>query len=330
MESELNYILLPENIDSKMPRSKKKKPRLKDSLKYLEAGFSGNATPENILMQVEQNLMINRAIASANKHGINLSPGRLNSANGNCAFESSIFNNNDRKCFKEKFHLSPDYYRRVWLTDMKNRTMNDKTWQIYSDKEWEAGWKEMLDSGVYERGIFGDLMLLGISCGLRKFLLIFNTSLDSPHDPIYVCDPRKFGVIPDTEVPVVLAYNMSHYESLHPSEDSDIEKIVTLVQQYLTGQYAFGKHDLPFLLSSDSGHHQSRISAEPIIKDQESLPDHLRGRRPSEMNKDEKIEYNFHRRKFKKLNVKECEDVSGPCVIIDLDDKVKDPKDFKR
>ena len=313
-----------------MPRSKKKKPRLKDSLKYLEAGFSGNATPENILMQVEQNLMINRAIASANKHGINLSPGRLNSANGNCAFESSIFNNNDRKCFKEKFHLSPDYYRRVWLTDMKNRTMNDKTWQIYSDKEWEAGWKEMLDSGVYERGIFGDLMLLGISCGLRKFLLIFNTSLDSPHDPIYVCDPRKFGVIPDTEVPVVLAYNMSHYESLHPSEDSDIEKIVTLVQQYLTGQYAFGKHDLPFLLSSDSGHHQSRISDEPIIKDQESLPDHLRGRRPSEMNKDEKIEYNFHRRKFKKLNVKECEDVSGPCVIIDLDDKVKDPKDSKK
>ena len=92
----------------------------------------------------------------------------------------------------QSFLLSPDYYSRVWVTDMKNRTMADDTWKIYSDREWESGWQELMESGVYERGIFGDLLLLGIACGLRKILLIFNTNMNSPHDPIYVCDPRKF------------------------------------------------------------------------------------------------------------------------------------------
>ena len=124
-------------------------------------------------MVFEQNLMIKRAISSAKEHGINLSPGTLNSARGNCAFESALFNVNERPCFKEKYPLSPDYYRRIWATDMKNRTLNDPTWQIYSDKEWEAGWNEMMESGVYERGLFGDLMLLGIACGIKKLLLRF-------------------------------------------------------------------------------------------------------------------------------------------------------------
>ena len=90
------------------------------------------------------------------------------------------------------------------MTDMKNRTCDDGTWKIYSDTEWEEGWNSLMVSGIYERDIFGDLMLFGIACGSKKVLLIFNTSLDSPHDPVYVCDPRKFGVQADTNVPVVL------------------------------------------------------------------------------------------------------------------------------
>ena len=77
------------------------------------------------------------------------------------------------------------------MTDMKNRTINDPTWNIYSHAEWESGWNELMKPGVYERGLFGDLMMFGIACGLRKIILIFNTSLLSPHDPIYVCDPRR-------------------------------------------------------------------------------------------------------------------------------------------
>ena len=218
-------------------------------------------------MQCERDVMLSRAVASAFRHGLVLTPGKLNQATGNCAFEAAIYNVTERPCFEEKLLLSPDYYRRIWVTDMKNRTMNDETWKIYSDSDWEAGWKELMESGVYERGIFGDLMLFGISCGLRKILLIFNTNLNSPHDPIYVCDPRKFGVEPDTNIPVVLAYNMSHYESLHPSKDSDVATTVNLVEQYLTGTYSFGKQDLPFLLNYNSldgeGSSQTNQNTEP-------------------------------------------------------------------
>ena len=144
---------------------------------------------ENNLFKYELNLMLGRAKSSAQKHGIKLISGTPNPASGNCAFESVIFNVNDRSCFVEKLQFSPDHYRRIWMTEMKNRTINDATWNIYSNKSWEEGWNEMMQHGVYERGIFGDLMLLGIACGIKKLILIFNTSLDSPHDPIYVCDP---------------------------------------------------------------------------------------------------------------------------------------------
>ena len=53
---------------------------------------------------------------------------------------------------------------------------------------------------------------------------------------------------PDTDIPLVLAYNMSHYESVHPDTHLDIEETVNLVKKYLNGQYEFGKHDLPQLL----------------------------------------------------------------------------------
>ena len=130
---------------------------------------------------------------------------------------------------------------------MFNRTV-DTPWNTYGRQAWEEGWKEMLVPGTYERGIFGDLMLPGIACGVRKILLIFNTNLNSPHDPIYIVDPSQFNVSPDTQLPVVLAYNMSYYESMHPCTPRDIQSTVNLVTQYKEGRYQFRRSDLPLLL----------------------------------------------------------------------------------
>ena len=93
--------------------------------------------------------MVVRAVSSARKHGIKLKPGTPTAADGNCAFEAATSNLNDRECFDESLSQSADFYRRIWMTDMKNRTVNDQTWNIYSNSEWEAGWTEMLKSGVY-------------------------------------------------------------------------------------------------------------------------------------------------------------------------------------
>ena len=215
----------------KMPRSNKKKFPQKPPTKHPpnQPSPQNRSYQASAIYEVEK-LIVVRSKASAKKHGIKLNEGTPNQADGNCAIESTIFNVNDRDCFPEKLTFSPDYYRKIWMTDMKNRTLYDKTWNIYSIQEWESGWAGMMESGVYERGIFGDLMLLAISCGVRKFLLIFNTSLDSPHDPVYVCDPRKFGVLPDSNIPVVLAYDLSHYESMHPIDQQDTLKSVELVE----------------------------------------------------------------------------------------------------
>ena len=240
-------------------------------------------------------LMIRRAVASARRHGINVCHGSPNLADGNCAFESVLNNIKDRSSFVDSFPFSADYYRRIWITDFKNRTIDDPTWNIYSNQDWEEGWKEMMESGVYERGLFGDLMMFAIACGVRKVLLIFNTNLKTPHDPIYVCDPRKFGIEPDTPFPVVLAYNLAHYESLHPLTNSDNERTTELVEKYLTGTYTFGKKDLKVLLETDDlevAENQDNTALDRTDRSkngqeevtdgaksfQDSLPDHLKGK----------------------------------------------------
>ena len=274
-------------------------------------------------------MLTKRAVASAKKHGIGLKPGLENSADGNCAFESVILNINERSSFSMTLPFSADYYRRIWMTDFKNRTIDDTTWNIYTRGEWEEGWNKMMQSGIYEQGLFGDLMLFGIACGVRKVLLIFNTNLNTAHDPIYVCDPRKFGVEPDTSVPVVLAYDMSHYESLCPLTTLDVQKTSELVDEYLEGKYRFNKQDLPLLLSIDTVGYDANEDEEnnkgnrPIgaNKFQEGLPDHLRGKRPKDMTHEEKKEYNNFRRKASRRNEsqehsanrkqKEAEDKAG-------------------
>ena len=203
----------------------------------------------------EKNL-VKRAINSGKKHGIELCPGRQNRGRGDCAFESVLFNINDRICFTEHLPFSTDYYRRIWMTDMQNYSLNDPTWNCsYSQEELLAGWEEMKESGVYERGLFGDLMLPGISRGVHKRILIFITHEDSPHDPIYVVDPNCFGGYTDSDIPVVLAYNLTHYESIHPVSDLDITKTIDLAKTYLTGLYNYKRSDIPFLISSVQDFH---------------------------------------------------------------------------
>jgi hypothetical protein len=167
----------------------------------------------------------------------------------------------------------------MWATDMANRTV-DTDWNIYSHQEWMNGWQQMMIPGTYERGIFGDLMLPGVTCGIRKILLIFNTNPESAHDPIYVMHPRQFNVQADTSVPIILAYNQSHYESLHPCSNKDILASINLVKEYLEGRYRFGKKDFPFLLHlDDEGPSELQVqgACAPLLKTNLKKDDHKPG-----------------------------------------------------
>ena len=145
-----------------MPRSNKKKNPFKPPVKHpplTSQSFCLPSPSQSNLMMQERNMMISRAISSGLQHGIELRHGRSNPGLGDCAFESTIQNINDRSCFRENFTLPINYYRRMWSTDMGNRTANTE-WNIHSSQqEWLEGWQQMMVPGAYERGIFGDLML---------------------------------------------------------------------------------------------------------------------------------------------------------------------------
>ena len=85
--------------------------------------MSGNATLDMMAKskQIQNKKIFQRAILNAKIHGISLVPGRENQGDGNCSYESVIFNINDRSCFAENLSMSPDYYRRIWNIDMMNK-----------------------------------------------------------------------------------------------------------------------------------------------------------------------------------------------------------------
>ena len=53
------------------------------------------------------------------------------------------------------------------------------------------------------------------------------------HDPISVVDPTHYGGSLNNQIPVVVAYNLVHYESLQPVDRNDIEETMKLTKSYI-------------------------------------------------------------------------------------------------
>ena len=214
------------------------------------------------LKELKHKTMFEKAIESAKKHKINLKPGRENNGMGNCSYEAVIFNINDRGCFHSKFNMSLEHYRVVWNTDMMNKVLDKRVpWNPgLTRQDIVQGFQELMISGVYERDFFGDMIMAGIACGVRKIILIFHTNEDiskTGHDPVSVIDPRDYAGDIDSEIPVVVAYNLVHYESLLPLCEDDVEEILKLVRSYMAKpskyqeEYGFSGKDISYLVSKD-------------------------------------------------------------------------------
>ena len=52
--------------------------------------------------------------------------------------------------------MSIDYYRRIWATDMANRTV-DTPLNNLTPQQWLEEWKQMQEPGAYERGIYMEI-----------------------------------------------------------------------------------------------------------------------------------------------------------------------------
>ena len=206
---------------------------------------------DHIVLSDAQKIMVRRATNSALWHGINICHGRPNPALGDCVFEAAIFNNNDRSCFTEKFSLPIDQYRKMWISEGENMLFDSDFNPGYTNKEWKAGFSQLKKPGVYEVDFFGDLVIPCIAIGMKRNLLIFNTNPHSLREPVTLIKPAQFGVMPSIDNPIVLAYNMNHYESMHPKSDADDLKCLTLLNLIIEGHYPYSYNDLPRLVDSN-------------------------------------------------------------------------------
>ena len=189
--------------------------------------------------------IIEKGIANAKSHGINLHPGVLNLANGDCALECMIDGINTRNCFEETYDGTPNDWRLKWFTEVEDLAFNFFDAGMSRD-EWDKAWSVLKTSGAYEY-VLGDLIIPSIAHCTRKDVLIFNTS-PRAHSPIFVVEASTLGNRPaNTDIPVIMAYDQSHYESLVPDTDDDILKTIALKKNYLEGKYERKNNDVPIL-----------------------------------------------------------------------------------
>ena len=113
-----------------------------------------------------ENPIVEKAVSNAKAHGINLHAGVKNLANGNCAFESIIDSINTRPSFEESFDKTPDFWRHVWMTEVKN--VGYENWNNgLTRAQWDEGWEVLKQSRAYECQL-GDLVLPGIAHCVQK------------------------------------------------------------------------------------------------------------------------------------------------------------------
>ena len=238
----------------KTKRMREIKPVLPDKLsgipiwpyRWLRGGAdrqdANEVTIEQSLLNLEESIapMINKAIQNAQFHGIHLRQGVKNLANGDCAFETVLDSINTQTCFAETFPGTPAYWRNIWMSEIE--TIAYQGWNGgLTLEEWKHGFDILKQSGTYELTL-GDLVPPGIAHCTKKNLLIFNTSPQA-HSPVYVISAATFGGSANSDIPVCLAYDQAHYESLVPCSDSDIEKAVILSKQVLSGEYKLKMKD---------------------------------------------------------------------------------------
>ena len=205
----------------------------------LNLRLRGGARTENKLQ------IVKKGVSNGQIHGINLHPGVENLGNGNCAFECVIDSINTREAFDDTYDGTPDNWRYIWMSEVENIAYEN--WNRgYTREQWGVEWDKLKHSRTYECDL-GDLVLPGIAHCVRKDILIFNTS-PMAHSPIYVVESSKLcGILADSEVPICVGYDQSHYEMLVPDSEEDLIKTISLKKSWIEGTYERQMNEFPFL-----------------------------------------------------------------------------------
>ena len=191
-------------------------------------------------------------IAAHPAHGFNVKHGIANLGDGNCAPEAANDNNNHREelaKFHNKIFETPQELREAVV---ENIIKNEKAIAFtgYDDNATLVeDLKKLKQSGEWGCTV-ADLMMPGIAFTLEKNILVVNTKPNqSSQEPITLIRPETFGGHSNTDIPLILAYNGSHYEGLIPEVNEDIDRSAELVRKIKNNAYAVKVSDIPCLLS---------------------------------------------------------------------------------
>ena len=101
------------------------------------------------------NELLRRAISNAYRHDLNLKPGHLNNSDGNCLWESIIYNILYRACFRKKSKETSKQLRKRSLDQAQLDSQNKLLPFIESDTT-QAQWDHIRHDKIYEKNL-GDI-----------------------------------------------------------------------------------------------------------------------------------------------------------------------------
>ena len=151
-------------------------------------------------------------------------------------------------------------YSHMMTDTFNNLKMGPAELEKYIKQQWE----KLRQDCAYEIDYFGDLLIQAISRGAKKMILIVNTDINSTNDPVVVVSPETFGGERDSDLPVIVAYNGHHYESLEPCDADSNAATKVLCEKYKNGEYPFKRADIEtFVIPYDSTEKKRRSRGNP-------------------------------------------------------------------
>ena len=120
-----------------------------------------------------------------------------------------------------------------------------------TNSEWREAWSALKMPRVYETEL-GDIVLPCIAHCVKKDVLVFNTSSNA-HYAVYVIESSMLdGQANETEIPICLAYDQTHYEPLVPNTEEDILETINLKKSIIDGSYKDKRNEIAFLTNEPS------------------------------------------------------------------------------
>ena len=184
------------------------------------------------------NDLLKRSISNAYRHDLNLKPGRLNNADGNCLWEAIIYNMLYRECFRRK---SKETSKQLRKRSLDQAQAESHRLPFIESNTTEADWNHIRQDKIYETKL-GDICIVAAARAIKKDIMIFNTDNKFALAPITLIGAKDYegGQLTD-ENPIILGYNGTHFESLETLSIEDVIRAKELVQLIKSNNYKLDK-----------------------------------------------------------------------------------------